>query len=443
MMSDRCPTLGRVLGPYRQILTVPGAFAFAGAGFVARMPASMTGIGIVLLVSSTTGSYGVAGGVAAALSFAYAVVAPQLARLVDRLGQARVLAPAVIVHALALAALMAAAVADTPHWTLYATAVLAGASVVSIGSLVRARWTHLLTGTSRLHTAYALESVIDELIFVVGPVLVTLLATEVHRLAGLSAVATFAVVGGLALAAQRHTEPPLRHRPDGERHVSAVRSPTLLVLLPVMAGFGGIFGAVEVAVVAFADEAGARGVSGPILAAYALGSLISGVWYGAVAWRSSLTRRFVVACGAMAVSVLPLPLAPNLAVLAVAVFIAGFAISPTLIGGFALVQAGVPSGALTEGLAWISTGLGIGVTLGSALAGQVIDEYGASQAFLVAVATGLGAAVIAFASARTLARSTNKDAPGDMDGDAPKRDTTRPPVDGGDCGMDAVDDREA
>src|SRR5690606_9594215 len=110
---------------------------------------------------------------------------------------------------------------------------------------------------------YALESVIDELIFVIGPVLVTFLATQVHRLAGLTAVAVFAVSGGLALAAQRHTEPPVRQRVDGERHVSALRSPALPLLLLVMAGLGGIFGSVEVAVVGFADEAGARGVAGP------------------------------------------------------------------------------------------------------------------------------------------------------------------------------------
>jgi MFS family permease len=393
-----------VLGPYREILSLPGAFAFSGAGFVARLPISMIGIGIVLLVSSTTGSYGVAGGVAAALSFAASLAAPQIARLVDRFGQARILVPAAAVHVAALLALMAAAVAGAPTWVLYVTAVVAGSAALSVGALVRARWTHLLSGTSRLHTAYSLESVIDELIFVVGPVLVTLLATQVHRLAGLIAVALFTVGGSLALAVQRQTEPPSRrHATDGAPHTSAIRTRALQLVIPIMAGFGAIFGAVEVSVVGFADAEGSRAGAGPVLAAYALGSLISGLLYGLVHWRASLARRFVIASGLMAASVLPMPFAPNLPVLALTVFLAGFAISPALIAGLGLVEARVPAAALTEGLTWSITGIGLGLTAGSALSGQVIDQYGASEAFFVAVGGGFFAAFVAFAAARTLA----------------------------------------
>lgn len=395
-----------MLTPYREILSLRGAVRFSAAGFVARMPISMIGIGVVLLVSSTTGSYGVAGGVAAALSLAASLVSPQIARVIDRFGQSRVLPPILAVHVIALAGLMAAAALDAPYWVLYVTAVLAGSAAVSIGSLVRARWTHLLSGTSRLHTAFSLESVIDELIFVLGPVLVTVLATQVHRLAGLTAVVAFALGGGLAFAVQKSTEPPIRPRGDGAPHESAIRSRALQLIVPIMAGFGAIFGAVEVATVGFADAAGSRAGAGPVLAAYALGSLISGILYGVIRWRASLATRFVIASGVMAVSTIPMPFAPNLLVLAATVFVAGFAISPALIAGFGLVEARVPAAALTEGLTWATTGIGLGLTVGSALAGQIIDSYGANEAFLVSVAGGVFAALVAFAASRTLGRSS-------------------------------------
>ena len=399
-----------VLAPYRDLFTLPGTLAFSAAGFVARMPISMVGIGIVLLMSSTTGSYGIAGAVAAVFSLAASLVGPQVARLVDRFGQAAVLVPVLVIQVLAMIGLMIAAVTAAPHWTLYAAGIVAGAATPSIGSLVRARWANALAGTGRgLHTAYSLESSIDELIFVIGPVLVTVLATGVHRLAGLTVVLIFAFGGGLALAVQRATQPPARRsRAGGESHGSAVRVPALRVIILVMVGLGGVFGSVEVIVVAFAEEHGRKGAAGFILAAWALGSLISGILYGVVHWRASLARRLLVACPVFAVSIVPLPFVPSLPVLAAVIFVAGFTISPTLIAAFGLVEARVPAAQLTEGLTWSTTGIGLGITATSALAGQLIDEHGASPAFLVPLVSGLCAAAIALSASRMLARSPTR-----------------------------------
>jgi MFS family permease len=396
-----------VLAPYRDLFTVPGTLKFAVAGFVARLPISMVGIGIVLLISSTTGSYGIAGAVAALYSLAASLVGPQVARLVDKYGQATVLVPVLVVQVIAMIALMAAAVNEGPRWTLFVAGVIAGAATPSIGSLVRARWASALAGTGRsLQTAYALESSIDELIFVIGPVLVTVLATSVHRLAGLTAVLVLTLGGGLALAAQRSTQPlPRRSGADGSAGGSAIRSATLRMIILIMIGLGGVFGSVEVIVVAFADEHGSKGAAGYVLASWALGSLISGVLYGAVHWRTSLGRRLLIACPVFALSIVPLPFVPSLPVLAAVVFVAGFTISPTLIAAFGLVEDRVPAAQLTEGLTWSTTGIGLGITVASALAGQVIDDHGASDAFFVSVGSGICAAAVALLAARTLTRS--------------------------------------
>ena len=174
----------RHANPYLEVLARPGALRFSAAAYVARTPMSMFGLGTLLLIASVTGQYGVAGFVAAAGSVGYAVCAPQAARLADRLGQRRVLVPLAAFFAACTLALIGCAELHAPLWALLITGGLAGASMPSIGSMVRARWSALLGDSPLLHTAFSLESVADETIFVIGPAVVTLLATEVYPPAG-------------------------------------------------------------------------------------------------------------------------------------------------------------------------------------------------------------------------------------------------------------------
>jgi len=194
--------------PYLNVLSRPGALRFSAAAFVGRMPMSMFGLGTLLLIASVTGRYGLAGFVAAAGSVGYAVCAPQAARLADRFGQRRVLRPLTVLFAAATAGLIGSALGRAPVWAMVVTGGLAGAAMPSIGSMVRARWSALLGDSPLLHTAFALESVADETIFVIGPALVTVLATEVYPAAGVAVAMVACVTGTLLFAAQRGTEPP-------------------------------------------------------------------------------------------------------------------------------------------------------------------------------------------------------------------------------------------
>ncbi len=167
-----------MLRPYRDLLVTPGGLRFSSAAFIARMPISMFGLGIVLLVVAKTDSYGRAGALSAAFALVNAGAAPVIARLVDRFGQRRVLLRAVPVHVVALLAFVLLATRGAPTWAQVVAIVVAALTGPSIGSVVRARWGYVLGADDpRLGTAYALESVLDELIFVVGPLIVTLLAT--------------------------------------------------------------------------------------------------------------------------------------------------------------------------------------------------------------------------------------------------------------------------
>ncbi|HEY6744509.1 MAG TPA: MFS transporter [Mycobacteriales bacterium] len=392
-----------MLGAYRQVLRVPGAVAFASAGLIARFPLSMQTLGTVLLVADATGSYALAGAVSATLAAAQALLGPVLGRLVDRHGQARVLLPALAVHTAGAAVLIACAAADLPVWTLFPAAALWGGSFAQAGSLVRARWAHALGGSPLLPTAFSLESVLDEVVFVVGPVLVTTLATQVSPIVGVVAAWAFAATGSLALAALRRTEPPAH--PVTGRGPSALRLAGLRVMVVVGLATGGIFGSVEVATVAFTDERGSPGAAGIVLALLAAGSLLSGLGYGTVSWRTPAARRFVLGVGVLALVTVPLLAAGSVPVLAGLVFLAGFAISPALIAGFGLLEELVPAASRTEGLTWFGTGLGLGVAVAASIAGQVVDASGARAAFGVTVAAGVLAALTALAGARTFSRA--------------------------------------
>jgi MFS family permease len=380
-----------VLGPYSEVLRPPGALAFSVSGLVARLPMSMLGISIVLAVSAESGSYGQAGLVAAAALLAQAVAAPVQARIADQFGQRRMLRPVLAVHGLSLGAFIVL-LQEGPLVALLVTAALAGASLPSFGAMVRARWARLYTGSSLLHTAYALESVLDEVVFVVGPVVATVLATGVHPASGLAFTLLLTVGGGLVFAAQRATEPPPRPR---VHHVAADRLPivSLAWIVLTFTFMGGIFGSVEVVTVAFSEAAGVIEASGPLLAGYAFGSLVSGLVVGALHVRSGPRRRFVVGQAMMAATLVPLPFVGSVAVLAVVLFAAGLAISPTLIAGFSLVEAEVPASRLTEGFAWISTALNIGVSAGAAVSGRIVDGFDASAGYAVAVVFGGSASV--------------------------------------------------
>lgn len=374
--------------PARALLTRQG-LGMSAAGVVARMPISMLGLGLVLLVHSGTGSYGLGGAVAATFALAQAAGSPWVSRQIDRRGQAAVAIPAYLVHAGALLALVALAVRHAVAGGLIGAAALAGASFTSVGVLVRARWTYLVPGRRALQLAYTLESVLDEAVFVIGPVLVTLLAVRVDRTAGVLVALGLNTVGLAALLAQRGSQPPAHAVAGGGRQPSALRLAGLRVLAAAGFGMGGIFGSVEVATVAFAGERGGQGQAGPVLALLALGSMVGGIGYGLLPSRGPLHRRFALSGGALGLAVLVLPLAVTVPELAAACFGCGLMAAPTLIGAFALVERLVPVARLNEGMTWIGTGLGLGVALGNSLAGQVADRHGGRPALAVTAAAGV------------------------------------------------------
>jgi MFS family permease len=389
-----------VLTTYRRVLAKPGAVAFSLAGLTGRLPISMVGLGIVLLVEDVSGSYGIAGTVTGAYTVANAILAIVQGRLLDRLGQARVLTVACLVFAVALSLLVVAVRADWHPVATYVLAAVAGGSLPQVGSCVRARWSHVLDDPRDVQTAFALEGVFDETVFIVGPILVALLATTVDPVLGLGVAVVACVVGSLSLAGQRTTAPPT-HQHD---HTAGARPRmpwrTVAPLAVVSLGLGVLFGAAEVTTVAFAEEHDAKSLSGALLALWALGSLVAGVITGAISWRRGPSLRVRVGALAMATAMVPLYFVDSVALLGLLLLLGGFSIAPTLIATISLTEQVVPRVRMTEGLAIMQTGLVAGVAPGAALSGFVVDHAGASPAYLVSAGAGLLAALAALALPR-------------------------------------------
>jgi MFS family permease len=382
-----------VANPYLQVLRTPHALPMVLAAFIGRLPLSMVGLGCVLLVADETGSYGLGGAVAAAGAVTTAAAGPLLGRWADSHGQRRVLLPVLAVFVVSGVSFLFAVKDDWPLWTVFFSAGIAGACIPPVSSMIRVRWTHLLRGSHRLPTALAMESVVDEFVFIVGPVLVTFLSTTGHATSGVVTAFTLATVGSLLFAAQRRTEPP----PVPHEHrngPSAMRTRGLRVLFVVGAAVGAILGCLEIALVAFADQEGAKSLSGVLIAGLAVGSMASGMGWGAVHWRLPLRLRLVWVLVLLTVLSVPLLLVTDVWVMVPFVVLAGVAVSPSLISSFTLAEVLVPRAAVTEAFTWIGTALGLGVAVGASVAGKIVDASGANTAFLVATIAAAAAAVV-------------------------------------------------
>ncbi|WP_030666876.1 MFS transporter [Streptomyces cellulosae] len=395
-------------GPYRGLFTVPGTRAFTAGNLLARLPMGMFSVSAVVMIAGTRGSYALAGAVTATGLTATALVAPWTARLVDRYGQARVAVPATLLAALGSLALLLCVRADAPAWTLFAC-YAATATTPNLGGMSRARWAHLLRGDPRaLHTANSFEQAVDELCFMLGPVLAAFLCGTFFPEAGTLAGVVLLVTGMLLFVAQRSTEPPADER-AGRTTASLLHAPGIPPLLAVCLAMGMVFGAMEVVTIAFADAKGHPSAAGAVLGLQAAGSCAAGLLYGAVKPAGPARERYLWCIAAMtALLTLPLlaaSLTGSLWLLAGSLLVAGMATAPTMVTGMTLVQERTPEGRVNEGMTLAVTGLLGGIAVGSALGGRLAEHASATAGYGVPVAAAAVALMIALASSRRWNRS--------------------------------------
>jgi len=376
---------------YLVLLGTPGAWRFLLPALCARLPFAMLQIGIMLLVEWATGSYGWGGAASAASAVAQALVGPWTGRLADRHGQSRVLVPQVLAHAVLLGLLLVLAQRGAEPPLLVAAGCLAGATVPQVGSMVRARWANLLP-SGRAGTAFALESVTDELTFTLAPVVLLAVATAYSPVLALAAALVLVVAGTLLFAGVRHGAPapvPAAARPSGA--VSACRGVPLLA--GVFLAVGSVFGSLQIGIAALTDELGSPGSAGTIYGAFSAGSLVGGLVYGGLRAGTRLPARLALLLCLLAAAGTGPALAGSLGPMYGAAALAGLVIAPCIITGYTLLDTLVPAAVRTEAYTWLNGAVALGIALGAALSGQLVDRLGAAPAFLVPPAAVASAAL--------------------------------------------------
>lgn len=411
---------------YRELFRAPGAVGFTAAGLVARLTTSMIGLGLVLAVTAAHARYAEASEAVAVLLAANTVANPITGRLADRHGQDRVLIPQALAFGAAMALLIALLAGHASAWLLFPASALAGASMPVVGPMIRSRWTELfIADEGRRRTAYAFESVLTELVYLIGPILVTLLATSLTALAGLGAVLGCAFFGTIALALQRGSQPKPVPGAQGSRFsLGALKSPALALICLSNIGIGGIYGSVELVTVGFATAHGHRGLTGILLALWGAGAMVSGLRYGAVAGpRGTPRRRAAVASLGMLVGVAALCLGPNLGVLAALLLLAGILMAPAVIATMEVLQQEVPVSVLTEATGWTLSSMALGMAAGSVAAGSALGRLGAAHGYVVPAAFGL----LSVCAVQLLVRAGGAVQPGIADGLADGRPSVTEP----------------
>jgi predicted MFS family arabinose efflux permease len=392
---------------YRPLLRTPGAAAFFLAASVGRTGIAMTGLGLVWLLHARTGSYGTAGLAAAGFSLAEALIGPQLARLVDRFGQTRVLPFSLLAHG---AAIVGVLIATTPA-ALIAAATCAGAVVPQLGALSAARWAHLLRDrrADELPAAFSLESLANAAAFLLGPVLVSSLGAAGDPIVATLIAAALILGGGGALAAQRRTAPsPARAQAERARGRAGARStllrPAFVLLALLNLAIGLYFGTMAISVSSFAVSHGVPGVAAPIIAASGLSGLLSGWLYGRRRHAAPPRRQLVIATAYLACTALLLPFAPSAVWLGAAVVVTEAAVPPMLALLNVLTEKAVAPAVLTQAFTWSNSASAAGSALAASLAGRAADAWGSAAALALAPAAGLVLLILALVLARAARR---------------------------------------
>jgi MFS family permease len=382
---------------YAAVLRAPHVAALITATLLARFPIGINALAIILYLRAERGSFAVAGAVAGALAAGAGIGAPVQGRLVDRFGQRRVLVPLGLVHAAALGAIVATTSLGAPTAVLVFCGFLAGFAIPPTSSVLRSMWPTLLREQPELiPSAYALDSVLIELIFVLGPLLTAVVATVLSPPAALIVSAASVIAGTVMFTAL----PPSRAmRPEHDRPQAgvwgALASPGVrtLVLTSLPAGVG--IGICEVTIPAFSHEMGAATASGVLLALWSFGSACGGLAYGALRNRPPLNLVHLAVTAALPVSLLPLAAAPSVAAMALIVIPSGMFVAPLLATRNELIGWVAPEGSRTEAYTWPVTAFVGGIAVGSALAGSIVESASWRTAFLIAAACAFAGTLVA------------------------------------------------
>jgi MFS family permease len=360
-----------------------------------RIPIAGTSLAIILLVRGETGSFAIAGAVEAAFAIATAISLPVQGRLIDRLGQTRILAAAAVLNPIALIGLILAATSGAGTVSLVALGAACGASQAATGSAMRALWSSLIPEQSLRQSAYALDAVSLEVAFIVGPLVTAALIAAGSPTLAVLANAGFAAFGTLTFLLSRAS----RSWHGGSavaNWAGPLRSRGILALLAIEVAFGVSLGAMEISITAFATHEGSSSMAGVLIAFQAAASLAAGLWYGSRHHDAPPGERYPRICLLLAVGLVPLLFTTSIAEAIPLMIVSGFALAPAGTVLYGLIDELAPEGTATEAFTWMVTAISSGVAAGSALGGALVTGGHAHRGLAACVVAAGVAAAIAY-----------------------------------------------
>lgn len=384
---------------YAEILRARHAMRLLTGTLVGRLPNATASIAIVLFIRAEGGSYSLAGALAAVYGVANAVGQPVLGRLVDLRGQPTVQLPAAVLSALAMT-LFAFGGSGSPG-VAYSAVAAAGLFTPPLEGGLRALWPSVLPREEQVHKAYAMDAIAQEVMFTVGPLLVTVCVSLWSARAALVVLNVIGVLGALSVVLSKPSR-AWRSAPREAHWLGALRSPGLLVLLAAFLFVGLALGSITVAGVSYGDEHGGDAVYGWMMAALGLGALVGGAVYGAREWSGAPEARLRRLVALLALFYVPLALMPGPVAMVALTAVAGVFLAPCIACAFIVVDRHAPRGTVTEAFSWLVTTFTVGASVGTAVAGPVVEWGGTRWGFAVPAAAGALALLVLLATRRVL-----------------------------------------
>lgn len=379
---------------YTTLFRTPGAMKFSVFALIGRMPISMDSLALIFIVVAVSDSYALAGALSAVASIVISIATPFWSRVADRIGQRKMLLRVVPLKIIGLSLFIALVMNEAPIWSWFVSIIVAELASINTGGLVRRRWLHVLSPDKSstkedeadrhvVNTAYSYEALMDEIVFIVGPITATAFATSIAPAAGLIAGMILMSIGLPLFAMQRATEPPPSPVRVKDPHPPVIGLPIVQAIALATTFTGGFFGAIAITVVGFAQSQGREPYSGLLLGLWASGSAVMAIINGLIKWKTSYVGRFLIFLTALTALSIPFIFVDSIFWLAVALFFNGIAIAPLIVNAYGVVQEVVPSEQITESFTWVVAGMPLGGAISSALGGWIIDTYGAQTAFWV------------------------------------------------------------
>jgi predicted MFS family arabinose efflux permease len=378
---------------YVKLFSVPGVTQSFAASALGRLPIGVTRLAILLLVQTSSASFARGGAAAACYVAGLALLAPGLGRLIDRHGPRRVLVACALAFPSALLLLVAAASRPDLAWLALLAAAAAGASFPPITVCMRTYFRQVLADDALLAAAYSSESVLIELTFIVGPLVVALFVA----FATPAMAVWFSAACGFAGTLWFLRSPALRNwrieRRAGGGLLGPLADREFARLVAIVLLFATAFGFLEIGITGYAIERADAAFAGVLLGVISAGSALGGLAYGSREWHFPLTRQFAasLALTALGLAVLAVGWAPwTLAAWSV---IAGIAIAPALIIQSMLVTKTARPEHSTEAFTWTTSALLAGVGIGLAAGGMMLERFPSSAALAAGAVAALAAAV--------------------------------------------------